>query len=125
MKTQVTNCHKNIMGTVSFDGQFPGMNKPQDFIVYPMQDSGEKIRIQSDHRFGLVNLSTGAGVISANRAQYANGMWLQLCQIRGTAKNFTLSVEDVQTLRQWVKSTGGLLVGESFVKSDNTGAIAL
>lgn len=125
MKIAITNCKRNIMGTVSFDGQFPGMNKPQDFIVYPMQDSGEEIRIQSDHRFGSINLATGEGIISANRAQYANGMWLQLCQIRGTAKTFTLSAEDTQTLRQWVKSTGGVLVGSAGVLSDNVGAMAL
>ena len=121
----ITNCHKNIMGTASFDGKFPGMNKPQDFIVYPMQDSGNQIKIQSDHRFGLIDLGCGAGVISANRAQYANDLWLQLCQMRGTAKKFTLATEDMQTLRQWVKSTGGIEVGTSLVKSDNTGALAL
>ncbi len=125
MKLAITSCKKNIMGTVSFDGQFPGMNKAQDFIVYPMQDSSEEIRVQSDHRFGVINLATGEGVMSANRAQYANSMWLQLCQIRGTAKTFTLASEEVQTLRQWVKSTGGLLVGSSIVLSDNTGAMAL
>ena len=125
MKTTLSNCRKNTMGTLSFDGQFPGMNKPQDFIVYPMQESSQEIRIQSDHRFGTVNLETGAGIISANRAQYANGMWLSLCMLRGTAKPFTLSIEDTQTLRQWVKSTGGVLVGSAHVFSDNTGAMAL
>jgi hypothetical protein len=122
---QIANCHKNSMGTVSFDGRFPGMNKPQDFIVYPMQDSGEEIRIQSDHRFGSIDLATGEGVLSANRADYANSVWLHLCMIRGTAKVFKLEAEELQTLRQWVKSTGGLLVGSSIVKCDNTGAMAL
>ena len=125
MKTAITNCKKNIMGTVSFDGQFPGMNKPQDFIVYPMQDSSEEIRVQSDHRFGRIDLATGKGIMSANRADYANSVWLQLCEIRGTARSFTLATEEVQTLRQWIKSTGGLLVGSSHVLSDNTGAMAL
>lgn len=113
------------MGTVSFDGQFPGMNKPQDFIIYPMQDSGEEVVIQSGHRFGRISLATGEAILSANRSQYANGVWLTVCRMRGTAKTFTVPAEDLQTLRGWIKSTGGVLVGESFVKSDNTGALAL
>jgi hypothetical protein len=124
--TQITNCHRNMMGTVSFDAKFPGMRKAQDFIVYPMHDSGTTIRIQSDNRFGQMDLETGACVLSANSGSaHASGVWLQLCVIRRTALRFTLAEEDRQTLRQWVKSTGGVRVGESFVKTDNTGALAL
>jgi hypothetical protein len=121
----ITNCHKNIMGTVSFDGRFAGMNKSQDFIVYPMQESGEIITIQSDHRFGRIDLATGKGLISAHRAQYANSVWLALCACSGNTRDIELSAEDLQTLRQWIKSTGGIEVGSSIVKSDNTGAMAL
>jgi hypothetical protein len=35
------------MGTLSFDGQFGKMRKAEDWIVYPMQDSTETIRIQN------------------------------------------------------------------------------
>jgi hypothetical protein len=121
----ISNCHKNIMGTVSFDGRFPGMNKNQDFVVYPMQDSGEQISIQSNHRFGRLDLSTGKGLISAHRAQYANHTWLAQCMMLGNARPFELPAEDLQTLRRWIKSSGGIGVGESFVKCDNTGALAL
>ncbi len=113
------------MGTVSFLGQFQGMRKPQDFIVYPMQDSGTEIMVQSDHRFGMIDLETGKGVMSANRAQYANSLFLSLCIANRTAIAFTLEGEDLQNLRTWIKSTGGVEVGSSFVKSDNTGALAL
>ncbi len=122
---QIRNCRKNIMGTVSFDGKFSGMRKPQDFIVYPMQDSGEIIDIQSDHRFGQIDLATGKGVLSANRAQYANAPWLGLCVINRTAVDVELATEERETLRQWIKSTGGVAVGASLVISDNTGALAL
>lgn len=125
MKTQITNCKKNIMGTVSFDGLFTGMRKAQDFIVYPMQDSGTIISIQSDHRFGRLDLETGRGILSANRAQYANSMHLAACVATKTAVAITLDAEELQTLRGWVKSTGGIHVGTSFVKCDNTGALAL
>lgn len=121
----ITNCHKNIMGTLSFNGQFPGMRKPQDFIVYPMQDSGEVITIQSDKRFGQIDLATGRGIVSASRAQYANSIWLALCVRAKTAVPFELPAEDRQTLRQWIKSTGGIEVGSAAVKCDNTGAMAL
>lgn len=120
----ISNCRKNIMGTASFDGQFPTMRKADDFIVYPMQDSSTRITIQSDHRFGQIDLETGRGIVSARRAQYANSVWLALCVARRTAVAFELPTEDREVLRQWVKSTGGLLVG-GVVKSDNTGAIAL
>ncbi len=125
MTTQISNCHRNIMGTVSFDGKFAGMRKPQDFIVYPMQDSGETITIQSEHRFGHIDLALGNGVLSANRAQYANQVWLGVCITMRTAVSIKLSVEERETLRQWVKSSGGTQVGSSIVLSDNTGALAL
>jgi hypothetical protein len=126
MNTTITNCRRNIMGTVSFDGLFPGMRKAQDFIVYPMEDSGSEIRIQSDNRFGQINLGTGEAVLSANSGSaHAGFMWLQLSILRKTAATFTLAEEDRQTLRQWVKSTGGVLVGSPFIKCDNIGAIAL
>lgn len=125
MNATISRAHKNIMGTVSFDGKFGSMRKAEDFIVYPMHDSGTEIRIQSSHRFGRIDLDTGKGIISARRAQYANAVWLQLCQIHGKAEAIKLAEEDRQTLRQWIKSTGGLLVGSSFVKTENTGALAL
>lgn len=90
-----------------------------------MQDSGPNITIQSDHRFGQIDLDTGKGVLSANRAQYANGVWLGLCVINGTAIDVQLSIVDRDLLRCWIKSTGGIEVGASFVKCDNTGALAL
>lgn len=113
------------MGTLSFDGLFPSMRKAQDFIVYPMHDSGTEIHVQSDHRFGVIDLETGAAILSANRAQYANSLWLALCVRNKTAAVFALSEEDRQTLRQWVKSTGGIDVGNSVMRTDNTGAMAL
>jgi hypothetical protein len=121
----ITNCKRNIMGTVSFDGKCAGMRKPQDFIVYPMQDSGETITIQSEHRFGRIDLATGSCILSENKAQYANSITLALSIARGKAVHTLVPAEDLQTLRQWVKSTGGLLVGNSVVKSENIGAMAL
>ena len=124
----ITNCKRNSLGTLDFTAKLGKMRKADEFIVYPMQDSTTEIRIQSDHRFGRVDLDTGEGILSASRAQYANGTWLTCCMIRGTAERFTLDVEDREQLRQWVKSTGGVLVGGNNalrVHCDNTGALAL
>lgn len=120
----ITNCKRNCMSTVSFDGKFPGMKKPQDFIVYPMQDSGEIITIQSGHRFGTIDLSTGNGIVSTNKSQYANRIWLAACRAMRIAVEIQLCAEDLQTLRGWIKSTGGTEVGTCVI-SDNTGVMAL
>lgn len=113
------------MGTVSFAGKFAGMRKAQDFIVYPMQDSGTRARIQSDNRMGQVDLETGELILSPATSGHAGFAWLQICVLRKTALKETLPAEDLQTLRQWVKSSGGIEVGSSIVKCDNTGAMAL
>lgn len=121
----ISNCKKNSMGTVSFDGQFPGMRKPQDFIVYPMQDSGSIITIQSDTRIGQMDLDTGKLLLCGPWPSGAYFVHLQVPQKRSV---HMLPVEDVQTLRGWIKSTGGPLVGGNnalAVNCDNTGALAL
>ena len=51
-KQILSNFRKNFAGTASFDGQFEGMRKPQDFVVYPMKTGDVEIQIQSDNRFG-------------------------------------------------------------------------
>lgn len=61
-----------------------------------------------------------ANQIAETQLSKANGY----CALR-TATVFELSIEDRQTLRQWIKSTGGLLVGSACVYSDNTGAMGL
>ena len=60
----ITNYKKNIMGTTSFDLKVKGMRKPQDFIVYPITEKTDKIRIQSDKKFGEIHLPTGKGILS-------------------------------------------------------------
>lgn len=122
---KITNPSRNSLGTASFDGLCVGMRKPQEFIVYPMEKSGESITIQSDHRYGRIDLATGAGILSANKKQYASGIWLSLCIWRKTAVPIQLTPADLVVLRNAIKATGGLLVGDSFVKCDNTGALAL
>lgn len=121
LKISISNCHKNIMGTVSFDGQFLGMRKAQDFIVYPMQDSGTTIKVQSKTRIGTIDLFNGVAAISKS---YPNGAYNVHLQAHKLDYQM-VSAEDCMILKGWIKSTGGVEVGESIVLSDNTGAIAL
>ena len=121
----ITNLNRNCLGTASFDGKFPGMRKAQDFTVYPMKSGDKVILIQSENYFGEIDLTSGAGVLSARRAQYANGLWLQLSILNKTAKNFHLLPETLKSLVDFVKTTGGNSVGSSFVTCDNSGALEI
>lgn len=73
MKT--SNYRRNIMGTVSFDGIAPGMRKPQDFIVCPMQDSGEQISIQMKH---LLYINGVGAIVDIDRRATSSGDYAQL-----------------------------------------------
>lgn len=112
---------KNIAGTISFTGQFAGMRKPQEFIVYPMPDSSVTITVQTDTRIGRINLDTGEVKLSKPHANGANLAHLVIDR----SKVEQLGTEDIETLRGWVRSTGGVEVGSSVLTVDNTGAIAL
>ena len=123
---EISGIHRNIMGTASFMGRFPGMRKAQDFIVYPIQDAMEEakqfIKIQSETRIGRVNLFDGIGCISQSHQSGAYGVHLSTDKLTW----FVLSREDCMNLKGWIKSTGGTLVGNNGVMfCENTGAIAL
>lgn len=96
-----------IMGTVEFHGNFTGMRKEQDFIVYPMHEPSTIIKVQSDTRVARICLDTGAVCISGKPTE-------------------TLTDAERVELREWVRKSGSKdLVGSTFVKSDNSGALAL
>jgi len=128
METAIfSNLNKNCMGTASFDLQIKGMRKPQDFIVYPIQESNQadKIHIQSDHRYGILDVTTGKGRMSANRNQYANSWFLAICEANGTAVDFELNQLDLQTLKMFIFTTAKKLAGNNCISMycDNSNAI--
>lgn len=112
----LSNIHKNIMGTVSFDGQFKGMRKTQDFIVYPVKDNGHPMtnaRIQSDKCSGFVNLTSGAVIILEGK--YFNG------SVKATDK---LSAEDLLKFKAAIFSTASGKAGSNgIVFCDNSGTL--
>ena len=112
----LSNIHRNIMGTVSFDGMFKGMRKPQDFIVYPVKNDGHPMtnaRIQSDKRSGFVNLETGNVVIL--EGAYFNGA------VKVTDK---LNAEELLKFKAAIFSTASGKAGSNgIVFCDNSAAI--
>jgi len=126
-KAKFSNLCKNCMGTASFDLQIEGMRKPQEFVVYPIQETNDadKIHIQSDHRYGILDTNTGKGRMSANKNQYANSFFLAICEAKGTAVDFELTQLDLQTLRMFIFTTAKKLAGDNCISMycDNSNAI--
>lgn len=121
----IKSYRKNILGTISFAAKFSGMRKEQEFSVYPLSDSGAIIKVQSETRIGQINLDTGEVEMSKPRANGSYISHFYLDRVAGKTKKDKLSEGEMVELRQKVKETGGLRIGESVVKCDNTGAMAL
>lgn len=117
MKTQLFNIRKNIMGTISLTIKIKGMRKEQEFIIYPVSKEAEKIIIQSDTRIATLNLD-GQGLISKSHQSGAYFVHLQIDQLTP----FEFEKCDWQQIVDYMGLTTGEAVGDSVVKSDNSGA---
>lgn len=118
---KISNMKRNIMGTLSFDMKVEGMKLPQDFIVYPMNAGDTSIKIQSDKRFGRLNLSTGEGIMNKKNVNNASSIHLS----RGDNMTFKLTSSQLSSLKNAIKNTGGKSVGNAGISSDNSGAMEL
>jgi hypothetical protein len=114
----ISNIHRNIMGTISFDAKFDGMRKAQDFIVYPMKENATEAVIQSDTRIGRVDLASGVVVLSKPRKGGAGFAQLMLGYVPGGQ----LSQDDLNNLKASIRDTAGARVGTHGVVSDNSAA---
>jgi hypothetical protein len=117
----ISGIRKNIMGTVSFDGKFPGMRKAQDFIVYPMHAGNEahRAKIQSDTRIGWIDLRTGVVILSKPRAGGAYGVHLAAAPY-----NATISAEELLMLKAQIFATAHGHAGTNgIVYTDNSAAL--
>lgn len=114
----ISNIHRNIMGTISFDAKFDGMRKAQDFIVYPMNKNASVAEIQSSTRFGKIDLASGKVVISKPKANGAGSLQLAISPTDGG----TLSQDDLNNLKASIRDTAGASVGSAGVVSDNSAA---
>ena len=122
----IANIHKNCMGTASFDAKFGKMRKAQNFVTYPIHSdmNGETITIQSEHRFAIIKIASGEMLLSANHAQYANSMRLQMDIINGKAERLTIDKTDLEPLLAFIRGTVGAMVGDNAmcVYTDNSKA---
>lgn len=115
----LSNIRRNIMGTTSFDAKFPGMRKPQDFIVYPLHKESTQIRIQSDKRWAEIDLTTGLVKLSVK------GKTSWDMAIYGST-SFTLSSEDLLLLKSHIfASASGKAGTNGVVYTDNSGALGV
>jgi hypothetical protein len=120
VNTELSTIRRNIMGTTSMVMKIKGMKKPQDFIVYPISadQAGKPITIQSDTRFGFLDLSSGRGLMSQS---HPNGAY----SYHFTADKkvpFKLSETDLQRIKEHISGTAGSSVGNMGISSDNSGA---
>ena len=106
---------KNIMGTLSFDMKLPNMRKAQDFIVYPVQEKTDYIMIQSDTRFGKIEMTTGRGLMSQSHANGAYAVHLHIDKL----VKFELTESQLEKLKEELAKTAGRNVGSAGVVSDN------
>lgn len=118
---KISNMKRNIMGTLDFDMKAEGMRNAQEFTVYPMKAGDTYIIIQSDKRFGRLNLSTGEGIMNKKNVNNASSIHLSM----GERQSFKLTSSQLSALKNAVKGTGGKSVGKAGVSSDNSGAMEL
>ena len=121
----ITNIHTNPLGTISFEGKFSGMRKAQHFTTYPMQDSGHEVTIQSETRIGTLDLKTGKVIMCKPVSSGAYFHHLAIAKATRKTVETQLDEENRALLVESITGTGGVEVGSSVAKCDNTGAIGL
>jgi|GEM_PF-1615774 len=120
VNAEIYTIRRNIMGTTSFMMKIKGMRNPQDFSVYPISadQAGQPITIQSDTRFGFLDLSSGRGLMSQS---HANGAYRHHFTMDKKVP-FKISETDLQRLKDHISGTAGSSVGNMGISSDNSGA---
>ena len=109
----ITNIHKNIMGTTSFYGKFSGMRKEQEFIVYPINSEKTSIMIQSDTRFGYIEISTGVCTLSASHANGTNSQRFHFDYYSDKCKVDTIPQEEFNNLLNFIRGTSNPMAGNN------------
>lgn len=115
--TKVLRVSKNIMGTTSIIMKLKGMRKEQEFTVYPITKESEQLILQSDTRIAKVALN-GVGLVSKSHQGGAYFPHLDIDKLT----EFTFEQDDWQIISAHIGLMAGEDVGDSFVKTDNSGA---
>lgn len=129
-KAVISNIHKNIMGTMSFDMACKGHRGTQDFIVYPISkdNNAEIVIIQSDKRFGRWNPATGEIELNKSNPSRNNGAGFAFDKALRQTTIVQLSNVDNQALKMAVFTTTSKEAGKDengSVSSDNSGAVSI
>ena len=95
-----------------------GMRKTQEFIVYPISVGDERVTIQSDTRFGMIDMKSGVGKMTQSHANGAYGYHM----IADKLVAFKLDNSQLIKLKMELVQTSGKNVGSRGVLSDNEGA---
>ena len=122
---EIISTKRNCLGTMDFVLRMGKMKKAESFCTYPVQktDNGEKVYLQSHHRWAELNTKTGEIVLSARRAQYANSMWLALCVAQGTAETDKATGEQLSSMLSAIRGTKSAMAGNNGIMyCDNSNA---
>lgn len=117
MQAEVFNIRKNIMGTLSIEMKLKGMRKAQEFTVYPITKESKSLTLQSDTRIAKVDLA-GNGKVSKSHATGAYFVHLNIDPLT----DFAFNPSDWRQIVEYIGITEGESVGDSVVKTDNSGA---
>jgi len=124
---EIVSMKKDCLGTMEFTLKIGKMKKAESFCTYPIQngDSGDKVYLQSHHRWAELNTQTGEIIMSARRAQYANSMWLLECRIKGTDEIDKATSEQLEQMLSAIRKTASPMAGGNNILSmfcDNSNA---
>ena len=113
------------MGTCDIHIKASGMRKEQDFIVYPISSGSDasKITIQSDTRFGYIDMTTGT--LSLTPAKNNANSWdFSIAEIDKTIKTDQLTQEEINQIKMEVFGTTNSMAGNNGIMyTDNGGAV--
>ena len=107
---EIISVRKNCLGTMDFELKIGKMKKAESFCTYPIQ-KGDKVCLQSSHRWAEMNTRTGEIEMSARRAQYANAWFMLECRIKGTTESDKATAEQLAQMLGAIRGTASAKAG--------------
>lgn len=97
------------------------MRKEQNFVIYPVSESDQYIKIQSDGRFGFIDKS-GRLLLTSKNVNYPTSAGLiSECRCQTAVKD-QLTEDELNSLREFFKNNATAFFGNSVVEvMGNTG----
>lgn len=125
---EIISQEKNCLGTMSFVLKIGKMKKAEEFSTYPIQkgDNGDKVSLQSSHRWAELNTRTGEIEMSARRAQYATSIWFIECRLKHITEKDQATPEQLEQMLSAIRGTASPHAGGNnclAMYCDNSNAI--